>query len=87
VQVRVLNCDGTGATDAIVQAIAWVIANRQDPAIISLSLGGPASPAFDDAVSAAVASGIPVKLSVLLVFSQCFHIHPRVSTVFITVFI
>jgi subtilisin family serine protease len=61
-QVRVLGCDGYGETDAIVEALAWVVANRQNPAILSMSLGGSASVAFDTAISAAIASGIPVRL-------------------------
>lgn len=39
VSVRVLGCDGSGTTSALLAGISWVITNRQAPAVANMSLG------------------------------------------------
>jgi subtilisin family serine protease len=58
VPVRVLDCKGAGTTSAAIAGIDWVTANRSTPAVVNMSLGGPASPALDTAVANAIAAGI-----------------------------
>lgn len=60
VPVRVLDCAGSGTASGVIAGIDWVVANAARPAVINLSLGGPASAALDAAVAAAVQAGIPV---------------------------
>jgi aqualysin 1 len=56
--VRVLDCGGSGSYDGVIAGIDWVTANRILPAVANMSLGGGASQAVDDAVTASVASGV-----------------------------
>ncbi len=58
--VRVLGCGGVGSGSATIDGIEWVIENHRKPAVINMSLGGGASQATDDAVQAAVKTGITV---------------------------
>ena len=61
--VRVLNCYGWGPWSVIMDGLNHVaeLVNRTDqPAIISMSLGGFYSAAVDDLVTAIVQTGIPV---------------------------
>jgi len=56
--VRVLDCAGSGTYSGVIAGIDWVTANRVLPAVANMSLGGSASQAIDDAVTASVASGV-----------------------------
>src|SRR5438477_7659440 len=58
VAVRVLDCSGSGTYSQIVAGIDWVTAHAVKPAVVNMSLGGPADSFLDDAVSASIASGI-----------------------------
>ncbi|MDG4762761.1 S8 family peptidase [Solwaraspora sp. WMMD406] len=58
VAVKVLDCAGFGTTASVVAGVDWVTAHRSGPAIANMSLGGPASPAIDQAVQNSIASGI-----------------------------
>lgn len=58
VAVRVLDCNGSGSTSAVVAGIDWVTANHASPAVANMSLGGSASSALDAAVSNSIASGV-----------------------------
>lgn len=58
--LRVLGCDGAGATSDVVAALDWLITNAQRPAVANLSLGRDPDAALDAAVEAVIASGIPV---------------------------
>lgn len=58
--VRVLNCQGSGTLQGIIDGIEWVIKNKKDPAVINMSLGGGANDAFDVSTSNAVKAGITV---------------------------
>ncbi len=56
--VRVLDCGGSGTYDGVIAGVDWVTANHQSPAVANMSLGGSASQAVDDAVTASIASGV-----------------------------
>jgi subtilisin family serine protease len=60
VAVRVLGCDGSGATSGVIAGIDWVTANHQagQPAVANMSLGGGASSALDTAVQNSINDGI-----------------------------
>ena len=56
--VRVLDCTGGGTLSSVLEGIDWVTANRVLPAVANMSLGGLASQAVDDALTASVDSGV-----------------------------
>jgi subtilisin family serine protease len=56
--VRVLDCNGSGTTAAIVAAIDWVRVNAQRPAVANLSLGGGFSSTLNTAVTSLVNAGV-----------------------------
>jgi subtilisin family serine protease len=63
VAVRVLDCDGSGSYSGIIAGIDWVTQHAAHPAVINMSLGGPASSLVNAAVRNAVASGITVAVA------------------------
>ncbi|GAB1645229.1 S8 family peptidase [Krasilnikovia sp. MM14-A1259] len=58
VSVRVLDCNGKGSYAKIIAGIDWVTRHAARPAVVNMSIDGPASPVLDDAVRRAVAAGI-----------------------------
>jgi subtilisin family serine protease len=58
VAVRVLDCAGSGAYSQIIAGVDWITAHAAKPAVVNVSLGGPASDALDHAVRASIASGL-----------------------------
>lgn len=56
--VRVLDCNGSGATSGVIAGVDWVTANAVHPAAANMSLGGSDSSALDQAVAGAIASGV-----------------------------
>ncbi|HEX8852771.1 MAG TPA: S8 family peptidase, partial [Pyrinomonadaceae bacterium] len=56
--VRVLNCSGSGSTSGVIAGVDWVTANRRLPAVVNMSIGGPASTALDTAVQNSINSGV-----------------------------
>jgi subtilisin family serine protease len=56
--VRVLDCNGSGATSGVISGVDWVAANRQLPAVANMSLGGGKSQALDDAIRRAISAGV-----------------------------
>ena len=58
VGIKVLTCNGSGTTAGIVAGLDWIAANAQRPAVANMSLGGPVSPAMDQATARLVASGV-----------------------------
>jgi len=58
VAVRVLDCGGSGTTAGVIAGVDWVTANHVSPAVANMSLGGSASTTLDNAVAAAIASGV-----------------------------
>ncbi|KAJ3087935.1 hypothetical protein HK102_009936 [Quaeritorhiza haematococci] len=63
IAVRVLDSSGSGTNTAVISGIEWVIGQAQAsgrPSVINLSLGSAFSYAVNDAVNAAVLSGVYV---------------------------
>jgi subtilisin family serine protease len=59
VGVKVLNCQGSGTTAAVIQGLNWVTEHHVgDKSVANMSLGGAASTATDDAVKRLVDSGV-----------------------------
>jgi subtilisin family serine protease len=58
VAVRVLDCQGRGSYSQIIAGIDWVVAHAARPAVVNMSLEGPADSVLDDAVRRAIAAGI-----------------------------
>jgi len=56
--VKVLGCDGVGATSGVIKGVDWVTANAWKPAIANMSLAGGASDALDTAVKNSATSGV-----------------------------
>jgi subtilisin family serine protease len=48
--VRAFNCVGGGSDSLTIAAVNWVAGHRISPAVVSMSLGGPANDALDAAV-------------------------------------
>ncbi|QXC59986.1 S8 family peptidase [Aquihabitans sp. G128] len=65
IAVRVLDCQGSGATSGIISGIDWVVANHQagQPAVANLSLGGAANAPLDAAIQSMVNDGISVSVA------------------------
>ena len=65
VAVRVLGCDGSGATSGVIAGVDWVTADHQagQPAVANMSLGGGASSALDTAVRNSIADGVAYGLA------------------------
>ncbi len=57
--LRVLGCDGDGAVSAVIAGVDWLAANRVAPAVALAPFWTGPSPALDEAVTRAVAAGIP----------------------------
>jgi subtilisin family serine protease len=49
VSVRVMDCSGSGTMSGVIAGLDWIAANMRKPAVVNLSLGGPATQAMDDA--------------------------------------
>lgn len=58
--VRVLDCSGNGDEFDIADALDWIAANHQSPAVINMSLGSGISPPMDNAVQSAIDDGLTV---------------------------
>ncbi len=63
VGVKVLNRQGSGTYSQIIAGVNYVAANAANGDVANMSLGGSASQALDDAVSAAAAKGIKFALA------------------------
>ncbi|THV40761.1 S8 family serine peptidase [Glycomyces buryatensis] len=58
VGVRVLDCEGSGTNAGVIAGVDWVTENHSGPSVANMSLGGGYSAALNNAVDAAVASGV-----------------------------
>ncbi|MEN3309563.1 MAG: hypothetical protein V7603_5765 [Micromonosporaceae bacterium] len=58
VSVRVLDCRGRGSYSQIIAGIDWITAHAVRPAVVNMSIEGPAAAVLDDAVRRSVAAGI-----------------------------
>ncbi len=56
--VRVLDCGGNGTTSGVIAGVDWVTANRVNPAVANMSLGGGVQTSLDAAVRNSVNSGV-----------------------------
>ncbi|MEV4312077.1 S8 family peptidase [Actinocrispum sp. NPDC049592] len=56
--VRVLDNSGAGSMSDVIAGIDWVTQNARKPAVVNMSLGGPANAALDAAVRRSIASGV-----------------------------
>lgn len=56
--VRVLNCSGSGTWAGIINAVNWVAANYQAPAVANFSLGGGYSAAVNTAIDNLANAGV-----------------------------
>jgi subtilisin family serine protease len=65
VAVRVINCDGSGATSGVIAGIDWVTAHRVKPAVANMSFGGAASSSVDDAVKNMIAAGVATAVAAM----------------------
>lgn len=50
VPVRILGCDGSGASSNVTAGLDWILKNGSKPAVVNMSLGGAASSSLDSAV-------------------------------------
>jgi hypothetical protein len=58
VPVKVLGGSGSGSIADVIAGIDWVTQHATGPAVANMSIGGSANQALDDAVRAAIASGV-----------------------------
>jgi subtilisin family serine protease len=58
VSVRVLDCYGSGTYSAIIAGVDWVTANRVQPAVANMSLGGAGNTSLDTAIGNSIAAGV-----------------------------
>ena len=57
--MRVINCDGSAQSSAVIAGLDWLAQNYQLPAVASMSLGSDSpNQALDDAVTAIINLGI-----------------------------
>jgi subtilisin family serine protease len=61
--LRVLDCNGSGSTSGIIAAVDWVRANRINPAVANMSLGGGYSSTLNTAVNNLANSGVFVAVA------------------------
>jgi subtilisin family serine protease len=61
--VRVLDCNGSGATSGVIAGVDWVRQNFVAPAVANMSLGGGASTALDNAVNALSNAGVAIAVA------------------------
>lgn len=62
IPVRVLDCAGSGSYSGVISGLDWIAANHPAgvPAVVNMSLGGPASSSLDGAVNNLISRGITV---------------------------
>jgi subtilisin family serine protease len=58
VAVRVLNCDGFGDLEGVLDGVNWVTQHAIKPAVANMSLGAAHSDSLDIAVARSIASGV-----------------------------
>lgn len=61
--VRVLDASGSGSDASVIAGIDWIAANRINPAVVNISLGGGYSSSLNTAVSNLVSSGVFVAVA------------------------
>lgn len=63
ISVRVFSCRGSSSYSRIIQGVDWITENAVQPAVVNMSLGGPAYDLIDTAIENSIASGINYALS------------------------
>jgi len=67
VAVKVLSASGSGSTDGVVSGVNWAVndavSKYAGKAVASMSLGGGASTAMDNAVSSGISRGVPFAIA------------------------
>ncbi|HYT70591.1 MAG TPA: S8 family serine peptidase [Gemmatimonadales bacterium] len=65
VAVRVLGCGGSGSVSGVIAGVDWVTRDHATgtPAVANMSLIGPATDTFDDAVRQSIADGVTYALA------------------------
>jgi len=58
VALRAFGCDGWGEYTDVIAAVDWVTTHAARPAVVNMSIGGPASDELNGAVQASIASGL-----------------------------
>ncbi|WP_424184714.1 S8 family peptidase [Actinokineospora sp. G85] len=58
VPVRVLDANGSGTTEGVVEGVDWVAQHASGPSVANMSLGGPTDAALDSAVRGAIQAGV-----------------------------
>jgi len=61
--VRVLDCNGSGATSGVIAGVDWVRQNHIAPAVANMSLGGGISTALDTAVNNLSNAGVTIAVA------------------------
>ncbi|XP_038057879.1 extracellular serine proteinase-like [Patiria miniata] len=61
--VKVLGCGGSGSTAGVIDGMDFVASEGERPAVASMSLGGGASQAMDDAVARLFDAGVTVSVA------------------------
>jgi subtilisin family serine protease len=83
--VRVLGCDGSGSTSGIISAVDWVRANRINPAVANMSLGGGYSSSLNTAVNNLANSGVFVAVAAGNENQDCRNVSPASAAYVYTV--
>lgn len=62
IPVRVLDCDGFGYASDVIAGLDWIAASRDHskPAVVNISVSGPANDSLDDAVTRLSDSGVTI---------------------------
>ena len=62
IPVRVLDCAGSGLYSSVIAGLNWIAGNYipGEPAVVNMSLGGPASSTLDEAVNNLISKGLSV---------------------------
>ncbi|MFV5363560.1 S8 family peptidase [Acinetobacter oleivorans] len=50
VPIRILGCDGSGASSNVIAGLDWILKNGKKPGVVNMSLGGDANTSLDSAV-------------------------------------
>jgi subtilisin family serine protease len=85
VPVRVLDCNGSGSMSGVIAGVDYVAGSSFRPAVANMSLGGGAYSTLDNAVNAAVASGVTMVVAAGNDNSNACNYSPARATNAITV--
>lgn len=60
IPVRVINCDGSGTIFSVMAGLNWIAQNTfvGEPAVVNMSIGGPANSTLDDAMTSLSQQGL-----------------------------